>query len=183
LATQSKTVLEIGIGNGFVSRYLRDCGIRTVTLDLDYRLHPSVAGSLLQLPFRDDAFPTVSCCEVLEHIPFDKVPIALQEIARVSANHVVISVPDVSPYVQWMLKLPFLPYSAKMLSLNRWPFAKAHDFDGEHYWEIGKCGYPLHHFRKMIRDAGLTIASHPRFLGNPYHRFIIASKLSKTPQL
>lgn len=47
--------------------------------------------SVLDLPFADASFDLVLCLEVLEHI--DKPDAALVELSRVSAEHVLISVP------------------------------------------------------------------------------------------
>jgi len=48
-------------------------------------------GDITAMPFEDGAFDLVLCLEVLEHLP---VPgLALEEIARVSARDIVISVP------------------------------------------------------------------------------------------
>jgi ubiquinone/menaquinone biosynthesis C-methylase UbiE len=176
LEIKPQRVLEIGIGNGFVSRYLRDCGVRVTTLDLDAKLKPSVCGSVIDLPFTGNCFDTISCCEVLEHLPHDIVPHALAELARVAAKQVVLSVPDVSPYFQWKYDLPFLGQSYGLRSLHFWPWGKQHTFDGEHYWELGKKGYSLRDFISALQSAGLAAYSWQRAVGNPYHRFFVATK-------
>lgn len=176
LKIKPQHLLEIGVGNGFVSRYLRDCGVRVTTFDLDTALKPSICGSVTHLPFGENSFDVVSCCEVLEHLPYDMVPDALAEIARVTTKRVVLSVPDVSPYFQWMCDLPFLGQRCGLRSLHFWPWAKQHIFNGEHYWELGKKGYGLRDFLTVLRTAGLTANSWQRAPGNPYHRFFIATK-------
>jgi SAM-dependent methyltransferase len=176
LEIKPQHVLEIGIGNGFVSRYLRDCGMRVTTLDLDANLKPSICGSVTDLPFTDNSFDTISCCEVLEHLPYEIVPNALAELARVTAKQVVLSVPDVSPYFQWKYDLPFLEQSCGLRSLHFWPWGKAHVFDGEHYWELGKKGYRLRDFITVLQRAGLAAHSWQRGVGYPYHRFFVATK-------
>jgi len=46
-----KTVLDVDIGNGFVTRYLREKGWDVTTLDIVSELRPDVAGSVLSLTF------------------------------------------------------------------------------------------------------------------------------------
>ena len=65
------TILEIGIGNGFVSDYLKKRSYYIKTIDIDERLNPDYIGNVLNLPFDDNSFQVVSCCEVLEHIPYE----------------------------------------------------------------------------------------------------------------
>jgi len=48
-----KRVLEIGVGNGFISKYLKERGVNVITLDIDKRLNPDVTGSILDIPFVD----------------------------------------------------------------------------------------------------------------------------------
>lgn len=51
----------IGIGNGFVSRYLRDRGVNVTTLDIDKDLKPDVVGAVLDIPFPKASFQVVMC--------------------------------------------------------------------------------------------------------------------------
>jgi len=43
----SNRVLEIGIGNGLVSKYLKGRKITVMTLNIDEKLNPDIAGSVL----------------------------------------------------------------------------------------------------------------------------------------
>lgn len=52
---------------------------------------PLVNLNLYQLPFLDDSFPLVICLEVLEHLPDSRI--GLRELARVSSEYVLLSVP------------------------------------------------------------------------------------------
>ena len=54
-------VLEVGIGNGFVSRYLRDRGVNVTTLDIDKDLKPDVVGAVLDIPFPKASLKVVMC--------------------------------------------------------------------------------------------------------------------------
>ena len=54
-------VLEVGIGNGFVSRYLRDRDVNVTTLDIDKDLKPDVEGAVLDIPFPKASLKVVMC--------------------------------------------------------------------------------------------------------------------------
>jgi len=49
-------------------------------------------------------------------------------------------------------------------------------YDGEHYWEIGKAGYPLQRIINDIRKTGFNIKKTYRIFEWPYHRFFILKK-------
>jgi len=68
--------------------------------------------------------------------------------------------------VKWLIPLPRL----------RKP---AHNFDGEHYWEIGKTGYSLNKIVNDIQNAGFKIDKTYRVFENPYYRSFILKKIMR----
>ncbi|MEM1222169.1 MAG: methyltransferase domain-containing protein [Verrucomicrobiota bacterium] len=50
-------------------------------------------GSADNLPFEDNSFDTLYCCEVLEHLPYGVYKKALQELERIARKYIIISVP------------------------------------------------------------------------------------------
>ena len=110
--TNPSSVLDAGCGEGFVADYMhnRDPSLQITGIDyspeaIEYaEAHFGHAarfkiGSLLELPFDDNAFDTVVCSEVLEHVV--EYEVAMRELKRVARQHVVISVPN-EPYFKWL---------------------------------------------------------------------------------
>ena len=176
ISLKPKKALEIGIGNGFVTRYLRDKELNVTTSDIAHELRPDVAGAVLAIPFKNGSFDVVVCCEVLEHLPYSEFSKALKEIYRVSREHVVLSLPDVTTVYRANIELPRIRPIKKLIPH---PFHRPtqHAFDGEHYWEIGKIGYPLKKIEFDIRQAGLNIIKTYRVFEFYYHRFFALEKL------
>ncbi len=175
LKARPKRLLEIGIGNGFVNRYLKDRGIAVTTLDLDCRLSPDITGTVLKLPITPDAFDVVTCCEVLEHLPYDNFAPALKELWRISGKVLILSLPDATTVYRIDIELPRLKPIRKLLA-HPFPRATAHVFDGEHYWEIGKKGYLLKRIERDIHNAGFQISETYRIFEFTYHRFFVLHK-------
>ena len=169
------SVLEIGVGNGFLSRYLKRRGFNLHTLDLDTRLNPDVVGTVSSLPFRDNSFEAVVCYEVLEHLPFDQFLESAFELNRVTRAHAIISLPDASSFIRIVTPPPMMTHFALQIpipTLRKRP----HVFDGEHFWEIGKAGYPLKRILDGLAQAGFTVLKTYRMRENPYHRFLVLRK-------
>jgi len=82
---EPETVLEVGIGNGFVSTYLENKGYSVTTADIAEDLEPDFIEDVRSLSdsFEEDSFDVVLCAEVLEHIPFEEFGKALEEIDKV----------------------------------------------------------------------------------------------------
>ena len=170
-----KNVLEIGIGNGFVTRYLKEKGLRVITLDIEHALKPDIAASVSLLPFRDSCFQVVTCYEVLEHLPYNHFSPALRELGRVSQSHIIISLPDASTTYRINLELPkFKPY--KKLISHPFPRSTPHLYDGEHHWEMGKTQYPLKRITEDIHLSGLNIVKTYRVFEFYYHRFFVLTQ-------
>lgn len=172
--TKAATVLEIGVGSGVVARELKSRGVQVTTVDIAEDLSPDVVGSVTQLPFEANAFDCVLAAEILEHIQFSDVPQALKEIARVTRSHAVISIPHPGWVFSIIYKLPLLPRIALMLQIPF--FWKEHHFNGEHYWELGKKGYPIARFLGAAKEAGLTLVRLEKHADDPAHRFFLFQK-------
>jgi hypothetical protein len=86
------TVLEVGAGPGNLAAW----GWTGMVVAVDLRLHEAldVQADACHLPFRDAAFSTVACVDVLEHLPVALRPRLLAELARVSADRVLVGGPE-----------------------------------------------------------------------------------------
>jgi hypothetical protein len=171
MKSDPKGVLEIGIGSGFVHKFLRSHGVAVHTVDADPRLAPDTVALIGDLPFADRSFDVVCCFETLEHLPWDQFVPSVRQLARVSSRYVLVSVPDVTPYVRCRIEVGFLKRWVTLFKDLPNPLAREHRFQGEHYWEIGKKGYPVKRVQAALAEAGLVVESVARADDNPYHRF------------
>lgn len=92
-------MLDVGCGMGLLVRTLVGQGLEAQGVDVaprvveeGNRLLPGRfhCGSILALPFADEAFPTVITTDCLEHIAEDDVPAALRELHRVCRDNVFV---------------------------------------------------------------------------------------------
>jgi SAM-dependent methyltransferase len=178
-AFEPSTVLEIGAGSGVATASLRQLGVQVTTLDFDPGLQPDVVGDVRALPVEDGAFDVVSCCQVLEHIPFDDVGTAAAELTRVARCACIISVPDVTRHISFSLQLPRLGrrvFSAHIGGLRPRTLPESRRRDHGHEWEIGFAGFPLRRVRRQLTPPGATLARTWRVPELPWHRFFLLTK-------
>lgn len=178
LTASPQKTLEIGMGNGFVSNYIKERGFNIISLDVDRVLRPDVIGTILWLPFVSKSFDVVACYEVLEHLPFADFNKALSEIFRVSNSLAFLSIPDASRVYRFNVGVPFIGEIQRLIPSPRLR-KPIFNFDGEHYWEIGRTGYPLKRVTDEIRHVGFDIIKTFRVFENPYHRFFILRRGSR----
>jgi SAM-dependent methyltransferase len=97
IPTDTRSVLDVGCGDGRIVHRLPEW-TRPVALDFSHASVRHIKGSALcasseHLPFPDQSFDLVLCCETIEHLPDEVFRRTLEELARVSRRYILISVP------------------------------------------------------------------------------------------
>ncbi|MDP3764363.1 MAG: class I SAM-dependent methyltransferase [bacterium] len=172
-------ILEVGVGSGMASNYLKTAGFSVVTCDLDKSLNPDYVADIRQLPFGDGSFSVVTAFEVLEHIPFEELDRVLTEINRVSSKYVVISLPYRSTGFEFVFKFPGIRTLFKRNFLGflfRIPL-KFGGFktSGQHYWEIDGYNYRLGKVMKILKNNFKSVKKVRPVLDN-FRLFFILEK-------
>lgn len=170
LRLKSKNILEIGAGNKTVSNYLKNQGLKVIVLDMDEELKPDIVGDVLKMPFEDNSFDVVLCAEVLEHLPFEKFEKGLAELKRVTKKYVVLSLPHFGHSIKLNFKIPLIKEKRFAIRL---PFPIKHHFNGQHYWEIGKKGYPVAKIRQIIKKYFVIKKDFIPFEMQYHHFFVL----------
>ena len=88
---QSKKVLDVGCYEAPLRKILTDSNYTGI----DFVGNPDIEINLQQttrLPFDENSFDSVICIDVLEHL--DNLHIIFEELARVSSQHVIVSLPN-----------------------------------------------------------------------------------------
>jgi len=168
-----RDVLEVGTGMGLTSWILRRWGLQVAELDIDPALGPTCAGDVRAMPFASASFDTILIAEVLEHLPFDDFGVCLAELRRVTRRHVVVTLPCPLVGVHLGINLPvlepmFMALGVRQLSRPR--------FDGQHYWELDRRGYPKRRIRRMIHEAGFEIVKEFRPALSLYNYFFVLAR-------
>lgn len=126
LAKEAKLVIGLDINSDFI-KYAKS---NYYLPNIDY-----VVGDCEHLPFKDNCFHVVICREVLEHLQNDLN--GVREIARVSRNRAVISVPNYYTLPNIFFNMVKKRKALYMISHHR--------------------EYGLEGFKKLLCDAGLYV--------------------------
>ena len=122
-AIEGKSVLDIGIGAGFFSRFCIQKKAKTISLDfadpmIQYHRKNNPDFTLVQadaqyLPFKNESFDTILALDVIEHLP--SPPDFLNEVNRVlkKKGRLILITPNTSNVfektLKTFLKIPLLP--------------------------------------------------------------------------
>src|SRR6185503_12391820 len=149
------TVLEVGKGNGLVSDHWKKLGLNVKTFDFAEDLKPDYVGDMTQIGnIVKEKFDVVCAFEVLEHVKYEDVPAILIQLHNLSNKFVAISVPQSFFVISFWGYISRLGHFKKLIQI---PWNKTHKFDGEHYWELGKKGYPVRAFRDMLKEKAVLL--------------------------
>jgi len=166
-------VLEVGPGPGLFKAAAGAVGVCVETLDLDPELGPDHVASIFEMPFEDGEFDVVCAFQVLEHLPLKKSLEAFREMARVAERSVILSLPNAAKRFPVSIHIPrfgFFRFSIPKPRIK----APKHEFDGEHYWEIGKEGYSEKEvISRFCSIEGVQLIRNYRVPENPYHHMFI----------
>ncbi len=172
-------VLEIGIGNKMLVNYLKEHNLPIQTCDIDKNLDPDFLGDIRDLPVESESFEVVCAFQILEHIPFDEVGKALDELSRVSKKYVIISVPYTAIHFELIIRstITYRLFKKHKISLffALEKFSRFWEYNGQHYWEMGKRNYPRKKVRDLLKSKFRIIREKRIDLGYQYF-FILQKK-------
>jgi Methyltransferase domain len=148
-----ETIAEIGKGSGVTAAILREFGFDLSTIDFDPAVKPDIVASILDLESEiNRQFDAVLCFEVLEHIRFEDVPQALQNLKAITGKKLFISLPYAGVTFKWQMLMAKYRSISLTLSKRIPMFWARHRFNGEHYWEPGKRGFSLGKIEQLFRE-------------------------------
>lgn len=166
-------VLEVGMGNGFLSGYLLKNKLSVKTYDYDRKLKPDYVGDMIHISDRvKHKFDIICCFEVLEHIKFDDVDKVLSQFSKLSRKYVLISLPQVRLYLSLWLKLSKINPFAIGLNI---PFPVKHRIQNGHFWELGNLGFSRKKFESIIKKYFKSFRHYTHPL-DPYHLFYVLER-------
>ncbi|TPG12971.1 class I SAM-dependent methyltransferase [Sphingomonas koreensis] len=169
------SILEIGIGNGFVSDFFRKSGVPVITADINPALKPDIVAPIKELPQRmaGKRVDVVVCCEVLEHISLKELPKNI-EVLRSLGDRLFLTLPNnrKSFGLSGILRFPKMRPKPWSFSFD---LPRKKPLPPEHFWEIGHstASSEATVLRELRKHYGSVKAG--RFTLNRYHRFYVAA--------
>jgi SAM-dependent methyltransferase len=155
---RADSILEIGPGEGTIKNIMTPFVKIYETLDLNQKLKPTYLGDVRD--FNDKIQKRYNCviaADILEHIPFDTLEIALKNLNRYlkTGGTALITIPHRSHYFMWMTSLNHRPSilrtpTLKQLLGNPW-------IDPGHEWEIGDGKHKIKDVEKIMEKVGFKI--------------------------
>lgn len=172
------SVLDIGPGSKFLKTNLElfRPDISYQSLDIAADQNPDIVGSVTDIPLDDKAVDLITAFQVLEHIEFSDFETALKELKRVTKKYVFISLPHNQPSFDFECKLPGIK---RFKFAYKFPFLAKHEFNGQHYWEVGKKGYGAKKITAIFKKHFRVLSEYVPH-ENQYHHFYILEKVDQT---
>ena len=170
-----KSVLEIGIGNGFVSSFLKRYGIEVTTCDINPNLEPDIICELQDLPRHvNKRFDLIVCCEVLEHMPWNDFSKNIQVLSEISDRQ-LISLPS----GRWPLSLSGFLFIKKLIPISfaidipllRKPCSRSH------FWEVNYKSYCSLRNIEYKMSQYLNLVDSKRFALCPLQHYFITNSI------
>jgi SAM-dependent methyltransferase len=167
------TFLEVGPGPGLLVGLLKHFGREITTVDFAEDVKPDYVATLPNLPFDNGSFDVVCAFEVLEHIPWDLVPLCVDEMRRISRKKILISLPNQSNLFEKEISLN-ITVGNKHFGTTLWKkrLTKITNPE-EHFWEIGYGDISLDKTVELFKNLGFRVNT---FFVEPWFQFFILNK-------
>jgi len=149
---QNDSILEIGMGSGFLSNYLKSKEFNVTTLDIDAGKHPNIATNIVSYDFYTQ-YDHIIAFEVFEHIPFDKFVLILPKLKKACRKNIFISLPrNYKILFRTEIIFPLIKKVAFSVKCKRNKIIAGH-----HFWELDYREYTMRKLEEVIDSAGLKI--------------------------
>lgn len=170
---EGKTVLDIGIGEGFFSRLCLQKKAKTISLDfadpmIQYHKENNPDFTLVQadaqyLPFKNESFDTVLALDVIEHLP--SPPNFLNEVNRVlrKGGRLILTTPNTGNIIEETLKMPFRVLS-KFLPI------KMREKDVDHCTHMKE--FSVRELRALLKTSNFKIRKFDTFNENILYKVL-----------
>ena len=195
LGDSIQSILEIGPGSGYFSSIAKNLGYDVKTADIKSRTNPDYLGDFREVDI-PERFDLVAAFEMLQHLPYEDLPAALEKIAALSSRYVFISVPARVHRFGLSVDIPRLLAPRRLglgwlrgshtLSMTwEWPrnadlpesnWKGREDYWNPHYWEVGRKSYPRSRLLSEIKASGLNVLWHKYNPSHTHHLFVMAEK-------
>ena len=184
------SILEVGKGNGFYESLCRLMGMEIETLDIDENYNPTYVGNLLDAKIRKK-FDLVAAFQILQHIPLNSLPLAIERLCDLSYSNIIISVPFHSPhyisismrYSGVLQKILRNTGFKKTLKLSFKRYRNRHYRDTEShqgtYWELGRDNLKSQYINTIFERNNFELKKAFACEEYPYHYYMIFSKLTE----
>ena len=181
ITEKPEKILIIGTGDNIVGDYLMKQRISIETLDFDIEMHPNYLGSVENIEEILDGkkFDTILCCQVLEHLPFEKFEETIKQLKNCMLNTLILSLPYSHIGAEFVLSsITKIRLPKVTITLTFPKFFKQWKFNEQHYWEIGAKGYSKNRITKILRKY-FVIEGRYLVPQNTYHMFFILRRTSR----
>jgi hypothetical protein len=171
---QGEEVLEIGPGPGIFAALAKNISSLYHSMDYTPEVPADFHGDVSdpQLPQKiGRTYDAVFCCQVLEHVPYEKSLVGLQNLQKLARKRLIISVPDNRiglnfnfsfTKFDWAFVIT-IPFSGKKVTFES---------HGEHYWEINHKN--LNQIKADFANAGdMKLVGNFRCNVRPYQHFFV----------
>ena len=173
LLINPKSILEIGPGEGTIKNILQPHINTYETFDVNSNLNPTHLGDIRTTDNKlKGRYDCVIAADILEHIPFEDLGKALQNI-RVYLKEdgvALITIPHRAWFIFWMTWL--LGYRHFLWRFPDWVRTlyqrfrgrRVNPIDPDHLWEIGDGKHKVKSVEEVMKNAGFKIEKRQKLI-------------------
>lgn len=162
---KDNSIIEIGVGSGFTSNYLKRKGFSVTTIDIDSNKSPDIVADITNsdLPYAD----MYLAFEIFEHIPLENVIQIWKRLSEKGVSKIIFSIPHAYRTYFWFEFWSPL-FGNRNFHIGR---KRGHINSEHHFWEIGIDNVSTNLVTQWLEESGYSVPKTYRYRN---HQFFIA---------
>ncbi len=167
------TILEIGVGSGFMKNYLQNKGIKVYSIDYYKKLNPDKVIDISKKFMLKDSYDITLCFQVLEHIDESKLEQVLNNIYEIKSKKFIFSIPIKSWFFNISFKIPLIktPFET-IFFINK----NKETTSNERKWELGQKNHSINWFKETLKKANFNVIEAKVYPSDPLHAYFLCKK-------
>jgi 2-polyprenyl-3-methyl-5-hydroxy-6-metoxy-1,4-benzoquinol methylase len=164
-ANSDDSILEIGVGSGFLANYLRSRNYDVKTIDIDPGKNPDILANIVEYDF-PEKYDFILAFEVFEHIPYTEFDNLLNKLAQVCKKNIILSVPrNEKLWLEITLQtvLSLRKYNLRLASIRN-KLTTDH-----HFWEVEYKKYTKKYLEKTFQNNGFEKVYYTKYRGTMFY--------------
>lgn len=165
--SKEESILEIGVGSGFTSNYLKSKGYKVKSVDIDPNKRPDFIENIVDVDQDFFSFDVILAFNIFEHIPYNDLLKVFDQLKKSQISKMFISLPIFKKLI-FEAYLYFILFPPKDITIFK---KKKKINSSHHHWELEYNDYTLKKLKNDLNFRNFFLIDSQKYYNQHYLYF------------